>query len=129
MKNMNLGLAVLALFSVGIIANATAQNKPSKSTTVHHAPVRHRNSGVAVPDHSKNMNADLAKLEGQTSRAIKPARRTPQNNALPAKAFQQDRRNNPPINFGDSGKAGHGARSGGGARATASPAKAGPRMR
>ena len=136
---MNIGskCAVLAVFGLGIIISVAAQNKPSKSfgrsSAVHHTEVRHRSSRVAMPDDSKNLNKDLSKLENQTFKGVRPARRAPEKKVvLQTKTLnpQQDRRSNPPINFTYNGKNGGSASHNGGASHTASaPPKATPRMR
>jgi hypothetical protein len=125
-------LVALAVFGLGMITTAAAQSKPSKVSAVHtHSQVRHKTSKVAMPDDSKKLSSDLAKLEGQTSRTVKPARRTPEKKVVfPAKTVNhQDGRNNPPINFSYSGKGGSASHMSGASHATTAPAKAGPRMR
>lgn len=119
--NMNLKFATFAVFSFGLIASASAQNKPSKSSTVHHAKVRHRSSGVAPHEDSRKLNADLAKLESQTSQTTRARRSAPQSKrVVPGKAVnQQDRRANPPINFSYNGKGAHTSSSGGSHRTSA----------
>lgn len=136
---MNLKLGVLALFTLGVVAGGVAQNRPSKtqgksssrSSVTHHTPVRHKNSSVAMPDDAKKLNSDLAKLETETSKTIRPARSAPKEKAVhPAKTFSpQDRRGNPPINFTYNGKNGGSTSHGGTSHSAAAPVKASPRMR
>lgn len=132
----SLKLAVLAVFGLAMISSVAAQNKPGKSplksSAVHHTPVRHRSSTVAMPDDSKKLNSDLAKLESQNSKAIRPSRTGSEKRAvLPAKTFnQQNRRNNPPINFSYNGKNGGSfSHKSGASRSTGPPVKASPRVR
>jgi hypothetical protein len=131
----SLKLAVLAVFGLAMTSSVAAQNKPGKSpgksSAIHHTQVRHRSSTVAMPDDSKKLNNDLAKLESQSSKAIRPARTRPEKRVLPAKTFnQQDRRNNPPINFSYNGKnGGSSSHKSGASQSSGTPVKASPRMR
>lgn len=129
--NIQLKFALLLLFSLGMLASVAAQNKPNKasrSSSVHHAQIRDRSSGVVVPDESKKLNSDLAKLESQTSKGMRPARSTAgTKRVLPTKTVNKQERN-PPINFTYNGNNG-GSHNGGASRTTSAPPKASPRIR
>jgi hypothetical protein len=132
--NTILKFALVAVFSLETIAGAPAQSKPYKpfvkSSTVHHATAHQRTSSVVLPDQSKKLNSDLAKLESQSSKTIRPARRAPEKSVVrPTKNFNQpERRNNSPINFTyHENKTGSAARNGG-SRSSAAPIRSGPRM-
>lgn len=134
--NKTLILVVMALCAVGLIASASAQTRVPKTSTNHRRThVRHDSSKLAVPADSQQMDKDLAKLETRTAKTI-PARRTPAKKVVgPAKTInQQDRHNNPPINFSSSSKSGYSSHTSGASQKTAgprtaAPMKAGPRLR
>ena len=127
---MNLKLAVVVVFSVGMIGSVVAQNQPSKSSGVRHTRIRQKQSNGTVHPDTKKLNADLARLEGQTSKTLGVSRRAPAEKPLPpAKDInQRERQSNPPINFNYKGKAGNTAHGGTHGKTTAAT-KIGPRMR
>lgn len=118
-------LAVLTVFAWGMFTSVAAQSRSSKSSVVHRrSHERHTTYKNPVPDDSKKMNTDLAKLETQTSKS-KPAGHAAEKKVV-VSPKQRDR-HNPPLNF--SSKGGGGSHSGGTSRAAAARMKTGPRMR
>jgi hypothetical protein len=133
---MNIGLkfVVVAVFACGMIVTVPAQNVP-KTPAVRHPKVRHKSSGVSMPDGSKKSQSDLGKdltrLEGQNSRPRRIVRRTPEKKTVaPVKTFdKQDRHANPPIDFSYKARSGNASHGGGASRGSSAPMKMGPRSR
>ena len=122
---------LVAIVCLATMATAAAQTKSaSRPAPRRHSEVHHKPSNVTVPDESKKLNSDLAKLETQTSKSMKPSRaKSEQKVAVAKSAAPQGRRSNPPINFTYSGHKSASTTHGGGASRGASGPKLGTRMK
>ena len=98
-------ITLLVGLYLGLALTAGAQNSSSKRIGPStHRQQRHKAGAVTVPDESKHMNADLTKLENQTAKIPRSARRSSQKAVVPStKPPAQERGGNPPINFESKG--------------------------
>jgi hypothetical protein len=94
-------ITLLAGLFLGMVISMAGQNSSSKrrSATGHRQP-HHNHSSAPLPNESKQIDANLTKLENKGARPPRPAHRAPQKVFVPSSKTAQDRQHNPPINFG-----------------------------
>jgi len=121
--------SLVAVVCLGASATVAAQKTPKRAVT--HKEARHKSANVRMPDDSRKLNSDLAKLESHSSRPIRRARRVPEKSVvLHTKSVQQDRRSNPPINFSYNGsKSGSATHKGAASRGSGKSATATPHLK
>ena len=126
-------VAVMGLCLGLVMTVAGQKTSPKRLTThVHHSAVHQSNVAVAGPDESKQLNADLNRLEKQTERATNSPRSVRQKTVVPMGKAASNSAKNPPINFTYRGpkptSTNHGG-GGGGSRGTGLSMGKGMRMR
>jgi hypothetical protein len=113
-KLLVLGMAL----STSVVLSAQSKTGSRSTPVHHHREARHTAGTIASGGESKRLDASIARLETQTTKAAASSqRRTPAARATaPSRATGvTDRRGNPPINFAYKGKS-TGTHSNGGSR-------------
>ena len=84
---------------LGLCVSAIAQNNQVKHSVVHHRPERHKSASVTVPDHTKQMNGQLAKLEAQSVRTARPSHQPEKKMASGNYTLRETHKSGPSMNF------------------------------